>query len=92
MGLRSRLSREMRRRQKARGRRKRHEGLMKAKSCCPSCLSVMVLDEQAELDIWSCSACGRTFLRAGPEWFIELDAVASAEQECAVVEFLRKAA
>ena len=92
MGLRSRLSRNNRRRQKARARRGRREGLMKAKPRCPDCRSVLACDGKAELDIWSCMTCNKTFLRTGPQWFTELTAIASSEHQFAVVEFLRKAA
>ncbi len=79
MGLRSRLCRKMRRRQKVRGKRKGREGLMKVRPCCPGCDTVLVRDDEAGLDIWGCAACGKTFLRAGPRWLTELDTAASAE-------------
>ncbi len=79
MGLRSRLGRENRRRQQERARKKRREGLMKVRPCCPGCDTALVRDDEAGLDIWGCAACGKTFLRAGPRWLTELDTAASAE-------------
>ena len=94
MGARSRLSRKRRRMQRARVRRRRSEGLVKARPRCPGCGPALVRDERAELDIWKCPACEKTFLRTGPRWFIELelDAVTTPRQKFAVVEFMRKAA
>ena len=73
------LSRKMRRTQKVHGKRKRREGLMKVRLCCPGCDTVLVRDDEAGLDIWGCAACGKTFLRAGPRWLTEIDTAASAE-------------
>ena len=92
MGLRSRISRKRRKLQRARLRSKRREDLMKARPGCPGCDSALIRDEKAELDIWKCPACEKTFLRAGPRWLVELDAVAASEQRFAVMEFLRRAA
>lgn len=92
MGLRSRLSRKKRRAQRTRAGRRRREGLVKARPLCQGCGSALTCDERAGLDIWSCGACRKTFLRAGPAWLVELDAVVAREQTFTVAEFLRKAA
>ena len=105
MGLRSRFSRKNRRRQKDRARARRQEALKRAALSCIDCGSALARDEQTDLDIWNCATCGKTFLRVGPQWITELDAITSVEHagpdgrrsgpsghEFAVAEFLRKAA
>jgi ribosomal protein L37AE/L43A len=92
MGLRSRLSRKNRKRQKNRARARRQEALKNAALLCLDCASVLARDEETDLDIWNCATCGKTFLRVGPQWITELDTITSVEHEFAVAEFLRKAA
>lgn len=74
MGMRARVSRENRRRQKERERAMRRAQMMLARPQCLDCLALLTREEPAA-EIWRCEVCGGTFLRHGPRWLVRVEEI-----------------
>ncbi len=79
MGIRSRTSRDYRKRQKERARARRRAQLMLARPPCPECEALLTRDGEAP-DLWSCDVCEARFMRLGVDWLVSLGETPAAQQ------------
>jgi ribosomal protein L37AE/L43A len=91
MGIRSRVSRVNRSKQKARARAKRRSLMALARPRCPECDAVLVQDATMP-DLWDCSGCGVSLLKLGSEWLTQIEAPILSLPDMSQVEGLRKVA